>query len=422
MRIAFFIDQFPSLSETFILNQITGLIDRGHEVDIYCDRAGNTEQIHPDVTKYQLLKRVYYTPVPGNLVWRCFKGFFLFLFNFTQAPATILRSLNFLKYRSSHYGDLANFLSPLYLIIPLLNQQPYDIVQCHYGRNGLKAILLKDLGVIDGKIVITFHGYDISRYLQIHGEDIYDYLFERADLLQPISKHWYKKLISLGCDPKKIGMEVHHMGIDCDKFVPLQIQADNSEKDSKEVAVIGIARLVEKKGLCYGVQAVAQLLSKHPHLELSYQIIGDGILRKELEEQIKQLNVTKQIKLLGWKKQQEVQFIISKADIILAPSITSKEGDCEGIPVSLMEAMAQGIPVISTYHSGIPELVENGVTGYLVKEKEVSELTDKLEHLANNPSLRQKMGVAGRAKVLEEYNIKLLCDRLVKTYQQLLSK
>ncbi len=418
MRIAFFVDQFPSLSETFILNQITGLIDRGHEVDIYCDRPSNTNQMHPEVTEYQLLKRIYYTPVPGNLAWRCLKAIFLFLFNFAQAPATILRSLNFFKYRRSFYGDLANFLTPLYLIIPLLKQQPYDIIQCHYGRNGLKAVLLKDLGAIEGKIVTTFHGYDISRYLQIHGEHIYDYLFERADLLQPISNYWYEKLISLGCDPNKVRIEVHHMGIDCTKFVPFL----NQSTDSQEVTIIGIARLVEKKGLCYGIQAVAQLLKKHPRLHISYQIVGDGVLRKELEAQIKQLEVTKEVELLGWKKQQEVQIIIGQADIILAPSITSEEGDCEGIPVSLMEAMAQGIPVVSTYHSGIPELVEDGVTGYLVPEKEVSELTQKLEYLVSNPRLRKQMGLAGRKKILQEYNIELLCDRLVKTYQQLLSK
>lgn len=418
MRIAFFIDQFPSLSETFILNQITGLIDRGNEVDIYCDRPGNTEQMHPDVTKYELLNRVYYTPIPGNLIWRCLKGLFLFLLNFSQAPKTILRSLNFLKYRSSFYGNLADFLTPLYLAIPLLQQKPYDIIQCHYGRNGLKAVLLKDLGVINGIIVTTFHGYDISRYLQIHGEHVYDHLFKRADLLQPISYYWYKKLISLGCDPHKVRLEVHHMGIDCDQFVPLS----PSLTDSPEIKIVGIARLVEKKGLCYGIQAVARLVNQHPHLSLSYQIIGDGVLREELEAQIKQLGVTKQIKLLGWKKQQEVKTIIGNADIVLAPSITSQEGDCEGIPVSLMEAMAQGIPVVSTYHSGIPELVEDGVTGYLVQEKQVDDLSQKLEHLVNNPSLRQCMGIAGRKKVLQEYNIELLCDRLVKTYQQLLSK
>ena len=417
MRIAFFIDRFPCLSETFILNQITGLIDRGHEVDIYCDRTDNSERMHSEVTEYQLLERVNYSPVPINLVWRCLKGIYLFLLNFLKAPAIIIRSLNFLKYNKTYYGDIGHLLSPLYLVIPWLRQKPYDIIHCHYGRNGLKAILLKDLGVIDSKIIVTFHGYDISRYLKTHGDRVYDYLFQRVDLLQPISQHWYQKLIALGCDPHKVWMQVHHMGIDCDKFVPAE-NADNPDK----IHIVSVARLVEKKGLSYGIQAVARLIKEYSDLQLSYQIVGNGILRTELEAQIEQLGVTKQIKLLGWKEQQEVQDITSQADIILAPSITSSQGDCEGIPVSLMEAMAQAIPVVSTYHSGIPELVEDGVTGYLVEEKQVNALTQKLEHLVNNPSLRRKMGLAGREKVLREYNIDLLCDRLVEIYHKLLNK
>ncbi|MEM8828126.1 MAG: glycosyltransferase [Cyanobacteria bacterium P01_G01_bin.19] len=416
MRIAFFIDQFPSLSETFILNQITGLIDRGHEVDIYCDRPGNRTQMHPEVNQYQLLQRVYHTPVPGKIILRCLKGIFLFLSSFLAAPAIALKSLNFLKYNRASYGDVGTFLRPLYLAAPLIKQPSYDIIHCHYGRNGLKAILLKDLGAIDAKIVVTFHGYDISRYLQIHGEDVYNYLFQRADLLQPISKYWYKKLIALGCQPDRICLDVHHMGIDCDRFAPVE----NKNFESSEINIVGIARLVEKKGLRYGIEAVARLLSKHPDLDLSYQIIGDGMLREELETQIERLGIGDRVKLLGWKQQQEVKAIISQADIVLAPSVTSKEGDCEGIPVSLMEAMAQAIPIVSTYHSGIPELVEDGVTGYLVAERDVVTLTQKLECLAQDSNLRQQMGWAGRQKVIEEFNIELLCDRLVNIYQRLL--
>lgn len=417
MRIAFFVDQFPSLSETFILNQITGLIDRGHEVDIFCDKRGNTNQMHPEVAKYQLLEHTYCHPIPFNPFWRCFKGLFLGLVNFYKAPKIILKSLDFRRYNQSRYGDIAAWFSPLYLLVPLLERSPYDLIHCHYGRNGLKAVLLKDLGVINGKIVTAFHGYDISRYLQIHGEDIYDYLFERADLLQPISQFWYDKLIALGCNLNQVKLEVHHMGIDGDRFLP----ARKSQENSHQILIVSIARLVAKKGLVYGIEAVASLIAQNPQLNLEYQIIGDGILRPQLESQISQLGVGQQIKLLGWKQQQEVQAIIAQADIVLAPSITSTEGDCEGIPVSLMEAMAQGIPIVSTYHSGIPELVEDGVTGYLVAEKAVIPLTEKLDYLLHHPDIRQKMGQAGRDKVLREYNIQLLCDRLVDTYQHLLS-
>ena len=216
MRIAFIVDQFPSLSETFILNQITGLIDRGYEVDIYNDRLGNTDKIHPEVEQYNLLERTYYTPFPSNLAIRAIKAAWLLLLNFLKAPLVLLRAINFIKYNRSRYGDVGGFLRPLYLAIPWLDKPAYDIVLAHYGRNGLKATLFKDLGVIKGKIVVVFHGYDLSHYTNIHGDNIYNHLFHRVDLLLPISQHWQKKLIDLGCKPDKIA--VHHMGIDCDRF------------------------------------------------------------------------------------------------------------------------------------------------------------------------------------------------------------
>lgn len=416
MRIAFIVDQFPSLSETFILGQITGLIDRGHQVDIFADRPGNLAKMHPEVGKYQLLEHTYCNAIPTNVIGRYLKGLVLLLVNFWKAPQTIIKTLNFSNYKRSLYGEFAPWLKPLYLAIPFLNQPPYDIIHCHYGRNGLKAILLKDLGVIKGKIVVAFHGNDISRYLQIHGDDIYRYLFERVDLLQPISHHWQGKLIGLGCNPDKI--TVHHMGIDCDKFIPTRKRDNNPE----QIFIVSVARLVEKKGLSYGIQAVATLLEKNPQLKLQYHIIGDGILKTDLEQQIKQLKVSQQVKLVGWREQQEVQTIIAQADIVLAPSVTSQNGDREGIPVSLMEAMAQEIPVVSTYHSGIPELVEDGISGYLVQEKEVAELASKLDNLATNQQLRREMGLAGRQKVINDYNIELLCDRLIKIYQDLVNQ
>jgi colanic acid/amylovoran biosynthesis glycosyltransferase len=413
MRIAFLFDQFPTLSETFILNQITGLIDRGHEVDIYCDRSGNLTQIHPEIQQYQLLTHTYYTPVPNNKIWRIIKAVWLFGHNFFKAPQIMLQTVNLFKYNRANYGEPASFLKPLYLIIPWLKQSPYDIIFCHFGRNGLKANLLQDLGIINqAKIVVVFHGYDISLYLAVHGQNIYQNLFNQVDLVQPISQHWQRKLIDLGCPETKI--LVHHMGIDCNKFQYLAKQPSNSQ-----IRLVSIARLVAKKGLQYSIQAVAQLIPRYPNLE--YQIIGDGVLKEDLEQLIKQLNVAKNVKLLGWRQQPEVAAIIAQADIVLAPSITSEDSDCEGIPVSLMESMARGLPVISTYHSGIPELVEDGVSGYLLPERDITNLANKIEHLIINPELRQKMGKAGRQKVETDYNIQILNDRLVQILQQLLA-
>lgn len=413
MRIAFIVDQFPTLSETFILNQITGLIDRGHEVDIYCDKPGNLTQTHPEIQQYQLLARTYYIPIPSNKIWRIIKAIWLFVCNFFKAPKIMLQIINLTKYNRDNYGEPASFLRPIYLIIPWLKQSHYDIIFCHFGRNGLKANLLQDLGLIkQAKTVVVFHGYDLSLYLAIHGQDIYQNLFNQVDLVQPISQHWRQKLLELGCPESKI--LVHHMGIDCHKFQYLVKHPSDSQ-----ILIVSIARLVAKKGLQYSIQAVAQLIPRYPNLE--YQIIGDGVLKEELEQLIKQLNITKNVKLLGWRQQQEVAAIIAQADIVLAPSITSQDGDCEGIPVSLMESMARGLPVISTYHSGIPELIEDGVSGYLLPEQDINNLAIKIEHLITNPELRQKMGQVGRKKVETDYNIQILSDRLVQIFQQLLA-
>ncbi len=414
MKIAFFVSEFPSVSETFILSQITGLIDRGYQVDIYCDRPGDTTKIHAEVTQYQLLKHTYYIPpIPKKLVLRVIKAFFLLSFNFVKAPKILLKAANFTKYNYWNYGTPACFLQPIHLVIPWLNKSPdyYDVIFCHFGDNGLKAILLKELGVIKGKIVITFHGYDLSLYLKMHGKDVYTRLLDRADLLQPISQYWQQKLVSLGCDKDKI--MVHHMGIDCQKFKEIARLAHS------KIRLISVARLVEKKGLQYSIRAVAQLIPRYPNLE--YQIIGDGILKTDLQQLIERLNVSENIKLLGWKTQQQVSNIMNEADILLAPSVTSQDGDCEGIPMCLMESMAQSLPVISTYHSGIPELIEDGVSGYLLLEKEINDLADKIEQLIINPELRRKMGQAGRRKIETEYNIELLNNCLAQTLQQLIS-
>ena len=112
--------------------------------------------------------------------------------------------------------------------------------------------------------------------------------------------------------------------------------------------------------------------------------------------------------------------ILSNSDILLAPSITAHDKDQEGIPVVLMETMAMGLPIISTLHSGIPELVQDGISGYLVPERDVDALAEKLNYLIEHPELWSEMGKAGRAFVEENFNIDKLNDRLVEIFQSLL--
>ncbi len=405
MRVAFILSSFPKISETFILNQITGLIDRGVEVDIYAWRNPNEESVHPDVEKYSLLDRTYYMSAPPGKFSRLINAIGLIRSNLRQLKP-ILRSLDVFRFQKK-----AISLVILHQIAPFLSKGPYDIVHCHYGLNGKAALFLKDMGVLQGRVVTTFHGYDISSYVYRMGREIYSELFTRGDLFLCVSEYMKKRLIELGCSEEKVC--VHKSGIDLDKFT-LNIQ----DKVNKRVCLVTIGRLVEKKGVQYGIRAVAKLVKKYPDIE--YLIVGEGPLRGELESLIDSLEVGKQVKLLGWKKQNEIVKLLKRTDMLLAPSVTTKDGDQEGIPVVIMEALAQGVPVISTWHSGIPEVVQDGKSGFLVPERDVDGLVDKIESLINNAELRISMGLNGRQFIEKHHNLNMLNNELLSIYKRLL--
>ncbi|TFI54952.1 colanic acid biosynthesis glycosyltransferase WcaL [Mastigocladus laminosus UU774] len=408
MRIAFIVNKFPVLSETFILNQITGLICRGHEVHVYGYRPDDTAKYHPDVEKYDLLKSTFYAPnLPQNKLWRLLKALWLIITNFYKAPLVILRSLNFFRYH-----ELAASLRILYSIIPLLNSESYDIIHSQFGIQGNEGMIYREIGAIQGKLITTFRGYDISWYVKEYGENVYNQLFIKGDFFLANCEFFRQRAIKLGCDEKKI--IVHGSGIDCSRF---SFRTRQPLEDGK-ISIATTGRLVEKKGIEYGIRAVAKVLKIYPNLE--YNIVGDGALKEHLEQVIIELGVAEQVKLLGWKNQKEIIHIIDNTHIFIAPSVTAKDGNQDAPVNTLKEAMAMGLPVIATRHGGIPELVEDGISGFLVPERDANAIADKLTYLIEHPELWEKMGKAGRAYVEKHYDTNHLNDELVKIYQQVI--
>ena len=410
MKIAFIVRDFPLLSETFIINQSKGVSDRGHEVDIYAYNSSNSSKIHPNVKKYQLLNRTFYQPlVPQNHFWRVLKAIKLIIKNYDKKPVVLLRSLNFFK-----YGKRAASLKLLYSVIPLLRSEPYDIIHCQFGTVARDGMVWRDLGAIKGKLLTCFRGYDISSFVHKYGENIYDELFAKGDFFLANCKFFQKKAIRLGCARHKI--IVHGSGIDCSQF---QFKARVAPEPNDKIYLVTTARLVGKKGLEYSISAVAKVAKFYHNIE--YNIIGDGYLKSELQQLIQELNVTEKIKLLGWKNQPEIIEILNKSHIFLAPSVTFHDGNQDAPVNTLKEAMAMGLPVISTLHGGIPELVEDGISGFLVPERDVDAIAEKLIYLIEHPEIWSTMGQAGRAYVQKHYDINKLNDELVQIYQQLSS-
>lgn len=411
MRIAFIVSRFPSLSQTFVLNQITGLVDRGHDVEIYAEGAANDSTAHIDIERYSLLEKTHYFDIPNHRIAKKLKALWLALTKFSRSPDLFLRAIR--SYQDRHDIQPLGW-AHIYMSAPFLCAEPYDIIYCHFGPNGLKGLAIKEINALSGKLVTAFHGYDLTKYLQSYGEGAYRKLFEDGDAFLPISHHWEQQLVELGCDQSKI--QVHRMGIDTRRF-PFSIR--HPGKDSS-VKVVTVARLTEKKGIEYGIRAIAKLVRSNPKVE--YCIIGDGPLRESLQKLIEELDVENNVKLVGWKQQHEVCSMLNESHLLLAPSVTSADGDKEGIPVALMEAMSMGLPVVSTYHSGIPELVEDGETGFLIPERDADALFERLKYLIDSPDTWIKMGDKGHDRIKEVYEIDKLNDRLVEIFEQILVK
>jgi colanic acid/amylovoran biosynthesis glycosyltransferase len=412
MKIAFIVWRFPVLSEAFILNQITGLIDRGHDVHIYPVNGlpkNYTGKVHPVVEEYKLMERTHFPPnLPEKIFPRFIKGVGLLLKNLLKGSLKTLQLFN-----PGKYGAEVATLKSFYRTGSLLQDGSYDIIHCQFGTLAPIALAYRDAGIIKGKLITTFRGIDISKYVQENGIDVYDQLFREGEFFLANCDFFRDRAVKLGCDPERI--IVHGSGLDCSKFSfkPRYFPVDGKIK----IATTG--RLVEKKGIEYAIRAVAKVAANHPNIE--YNIIGDGELKSQFERLITELNAEGIIKLLGWKQQKEIVEILDNCHIFVAPSVTAADGNQDAPVNTLKEAMAMGLPVISTLHGGIPELVQNGRSGFLVPERNADAIATKLEFLIEHPEVWETMGDAGRTQVEAKYDMNKLNNELVAIYQQMLA-
>jgi colanic acid/amylovoran biosynthesis glycosyltransferase len=224
----------------------------------------------------------------------------------------------------------------------------------------------------------------------------------------PISKCWKAQLIKWGCVASKI--KVHRMGVDIDDFK----MRNPKSKLSRPLKVIQVGRLTEKKAILDSINAVLLVSKKIP---IDFTIIGDGELFQEAKQLIVSSGANDFIHLQGKQPQEVVKQSLDASDVFLLPSVRAKDGDMEGIPVALMEAMAKGLITLSTYHSGIPELIEDSVSGFLVAESKVEQLADSLVKI-NNLSTNniENIRVNARLKCAEKFNNKALNQKLIEYY------
>lgn len=384
------------------------MLDRGHDLDIYALGPQTLTKMHADVLKYKLLERTYYFKPPANKFWRLVKAIGLLIAYLPQKPIILVRSLNFFK-----YGKMAGSLKLLYLAAAFVDKKNYDIIHCHFGANGFSGLLLRRIGAIQGKVIVSFHGHDATRYPNQHVQGFYETLFKEADLFTVNSNFIGQKVSKLGCDQRKIVKLPESLKVA--EF----IYRERCLPKGNQIQILTVARLVEKKGLEYSIKAVAKVLEKYPNIK--YRIAGDGPLRPSLQTLIERLGLEGNIELLGWQSQDEIQQLYADTHIFILASVTANDGDQEGQGLVLQEAQAMGLPVISTLHNGIPEGVLDGQSAFLVPEKDAEALAERLTYLIEHPEIWSAMGQAGREFVEKRFDVDKLNDQLVEIYQQLLS-
>ena len=364
LKILVVINKFPTTSTNMLL-PIAGLNNLGHEVYVYATRGGRP------------LSQIFIAALEEY-------------------------SLLDLLYNRTYYSEMDGEQSKLNNLPPDLHS--FDVILCQFGGLGKIFAKIKKSKKINSKLVTFFRGADLCKaYAEKSNE--YDELFCCGDLLLPVCHAFAEKLGALGANKDKI--KVCFTGIDSKKFA----------YSGGVVRIVTVCRLIEKKGLTVAIRAMANIIKEFPNVR--YTIVGSGELKAELKALIKNLGVKSKIKLIGKRSQQEVVNILSRAHIFIHPSVTARNGDGEGIPRALKEAMSCGLPVIATLHNGIPEVVDEGISGFLVPEYDVVSLENRLRYLILNPHVWNKMGKAGRKKIKKMHDVKVVNRYLEKILQQL---
>jgi glycosyltransferase involved in cell wall biosynthesis len=268
-------------------------------------------------------------------------------------------------------------------------------VVCHFGPQSLLGMTIAL--AIDRPAVTIFHGEDVSRLLRDRvWVERYRAVASLGMHALCVSQAGRQKLIEIGWPASQIN--VIHLGVDTDRFA---FVPPEERWPARPRRILMVGRLVEKKGVHVALDAMRRLRDRGCDAEL--RIVGEGPERTRIEALIRQWQLTN-VSLLGALEHSLTRYEFSQAHLYIQPSVTAESGDQEGIPVSLMEAMASGIPVVSTDHSGIPELVIDGQTGHVTAECDAEGLAVAIERLTRDREGAERLAQAARARVEQEFD------------------
>ncbi|HEV8718318.1 MAG TPA: glycosyltransferase [Candidatus Binatia bacterium] len=399
--IGYIVSLFPCWSETFILNEIIALQERGVPVRIFSLKPSSEPLVHEAARR--LLAEVIYPPP----LWRLLLSL---AHSVVRQPVCWLRLLSGPIWEASQGGGGSEVLKALYTLTVathfagVARRLGIDHFHAHWAT--YPALAVRIMRALTGKhYTLTTHAHDIFLANPYLRENL-----ASAQTVVTISEYNRRYLISAGTPARKI--KVVPCGINLQEF------SVNGTHRRETGAIVTIGRLEHIKGFPYLVEACAVLKARG--VPFTCDIIGEGSLRSVLEHKIAGSSLESAMRLRGALSQNQVRAALAGAQLFVLPSVQTQDGNQDGIPVALMEAMALGLPVISTPVSGIPELVIDGVSGLLVAPGDAVALADAIERLLTDPALREALSRQGREAVRARHDISRSVVQMQEVFREAL--
>lgn len=402
MRILIITGRFPLLSQSFITNKIIELARRGHTIRVMASRGGDTKLDNISVSKLAPHLRINYLPPEDGIIQRMSRLPWLFAQSFFRDPSFALRLVWLL---CKNYGLGRKFFKKLYRMLPFAGERA-DIMHFEWATKAADYAEL--IGLFPCLTVMSCRGSDINIVPLMNLEFARDLhsLFARVSRVHCVSQAVLRKAGNYGLDPKKAF--INYPSIDTTFFYPF------SRKPSMDVSVriISTGRLHWVKGFDYALKAV-RLLVDSGH-QVRYTIIGDGdeYGGAQVRFAIQDMELDGVVETVGACTRDDVRKLLAQSDIYLLSSVS------EGLSNSVLEAMAMGLPIVTTDVGGMIEAVRDGIDGFIVPSRDPQRMADRLKVLIQDPSLRYQMGQRGREHVLEFFDLKIQTNAFIDFYEK----
>lgn len=409
MKVAFVLGVFPTISETFIVNQIVALIDEGVDIKIFAFNKGEFKKVHEIVLKYNLLDKVtYYNKAPRNKIKRVLQALkFISLNIFKIDYVLLLNTFNFYRFKKKAL-NFEEFYKKQWFIL----KQNFDIVHVHFGSVAIPIAQLKADGYLNkSKLVVSFHGYDVDPSKAEYFKYQYKQLFEQVTTITVNTEYTKDLLLRIKSDLKNI--TILPVGLDTTLFKPMLKTHDKTTC----FKILFCGRLIKLKGADIAIKVIDELTKRGHNVDLT--IVGSGIMQNNLISLSKQLSISHLINFNGAVSQEELIELMSINDVFLLPGIIDSEnGRAEAQGLVIQEAQSMELPVIVSNVGGMKYGLLPNETGFVVKEKDIEGFANSIEYFIKNPKEAKLMGKRGREFVIKNYDSKILVNKLLSVYSK----